>query len=168
MTYYEFVMEVRKLGPAWDLYYLTFIIGRIAYRTKNDYNHIVLKLGDYYLDYLMKSYDEIHCINPEIIVDELIEMCDIKRGNKSFLTKGDYIVNYDGVSSDYYSLIRWLWLEDYNSYKTNNKFNDLVREVYASEVSKAIMDFTSFIYWQSPEFHHMMFFGEEINYDVLT
>lgn len=127
-----------------DMFYCCWILTKVAYQTNNFLVDVVNKIDPDYLQGLYAYADVNHCENPDKIADEIIEDNQIPNGN--FVREG--VPTWSIFSKVFYRLIRDLYDAKFYPGKS---LVELIVIVMNHPIGKAIDDYGTCLYWQSPE-----------------
>lgn len=134
--------------------FVCWIIARTAFHTNNTCKDVLNKAGKEYVRNLYNFADILHCENPDKIMNEIIEECNITNGNFIRPEKPDF----NPLSKVFMRLIVDLRDEGYGY-----DLVDIMFEVYNNPIGIEIENYSNCLYWQSPECIFECYVGQSLD-----
>lgn len=141
-----------------DLFFVCWMIERIARKTHNKPKGIVNVMGKKNLLDMYKFANVMHCENPLAIEDEYIEECNITDGDFDNICVCRFEPPLDTAKGKTYM---WLIMNtfekecNWKDYETNlNNREEIIEkliEVYNSDLADIIEDYNTTLYTESPQ-----------------
>lgn len=128
-----------------DLFFVCSMIEKVSRESKQKQSYLINKIGKDNIKRLYKYADVFHCENPDKISYELISNNEIDMGTYDKISHCRYKVpSYWEIGEIYARLIININKDD---------MIDTLFEVYNSWIEKAMDNYNSSFYYESPEYH---------------
>lgn len=146
---------IRK-GRDNDLFFVCWIVAKVAFETNNRCVDVVNSIDVDFLDRLYEYADVFHCENPDRMSYEILARSNLKNGDFFREEK----VKFQGIAGVFHNLIYDLNAEGF--YKGKD-IMEIFRIVYNHPIGIEIENYRNCLYWQSPECVYECYVNNDLN-----